>query len=261
MAKRQSATALAERPKALTPEVLPPVPKLTELVPPTDKKVLAEAVKFRRITSADQCARAVKALDWLCTRIKQIKNNDPLVRLKKLTKAAYDEVCNIEKQALNNPFDQLPGFVVLEKDVRNEIARFRTAEAKAREAAQSKLTTRLTKQLTRTGGVVEVEGEAGEQFAFEPDLTAGAITLQPLDTGNAGNRKYWHATLVDPKKPDIENVEAGIKALAAAVVAGAAPWDLLLLNGKKAEGLADLMNGQVNIPGLKFDYELRPVRK
>jgi hypothetical protein len=257
---KQLAMAKATLP-AKTPDVLPPVPKLTELLQPLDKKRLTEAAKLRRITTADQCARAVKALDWLKTRIKEIKCNEPLVRLKKITKAAYEEVCAIEKQALNTPYDKTVGFVLLEKQIRDEISRFRTAEARARDAAQAKLTTKLTKQLTRTGGVVEMESEQGDQFEFLPDLSGGAVTLQPLDTGDAGNRKYWHATLVDPKKPDIENVEAGIKAIAAAIVEGKAPWDLLLLNKQKACDLADLMNGQVSIPGLKVDYTLRPVLK
>ena len=256
MAKRS--TALAERPDVKTPEVLPPVPKLTELLQAKDKAGLVTAAKFRRITTADQCAAAVKALDWLKTRITQIKGNDALVRLKALTKASYDEVCGIEKQALTRPYEKVLGFVQLEKDLRNEISRFRTAEAKARDAAQHKLTSRLTKQLTRTGGVVEMESEQGDHFAFEPDASVGAITLQPLDTGDAGNRKYWHAILVDPKKPEIENVEAGIRALAAAVTNGTAPWDLLLLNKEKACALAEL---NLSIPGLKFDYTLRPVLK
>ena len=259
MAKRS--TALATRPDVTDvkkPEVLPPIPKLHELVPPTDKKILTEAAKYRRITSADQCARAVKALDWLKTRIAAIKKNDPLVRLKKITKEAYDQVCGIEKQALHSPFEKVMGYVQLEKDLRNEISRFRTAEAKAREAAQHRLTSRLTKQLTRSGGVVEATSEEGDQFAFEPDTSSGAITLQPLDTGDAGNRKYWHAVLVDPRNPNVENIEAGIKALAAAVVEGTAPWDLLLLNQEKACAIAEL---NLPIPGLKFDYTLRPVLK
>lgn len=255
MAKRS--TALARVPDPVVPEVLPPVPKLHELVPATDKKILTEAAKYRRISTADQCARAVKALDWLKTRIKVIKGNDALVRLKKITKAAYDEVCGIEKQALHTPFDKVPGYVALEKEVRDEIARFRTAEAKAREAAQHKLTAKLTKQLSRTGGVVEAESEQGDQFSFEPDFSAGAITLQPLATGDAGNRKYWSATLVNSK--GVVDQEAGILALAAAVVAGTAPWQFLLLNEKAVCDHAELMDGQVTIPGVKIDYTLRPV--
>ena len=167
-------------------------------------------------------------------------------------KAALERTRAIKRAALEV-------FVTIERTIRDEVGRFRSAQDRARRRLQAEASAQLARQRpTRRLHAVFTPDEDDEAIA-------APLTLAPLPRDGAGWRRWWHVTLVDPTRPrdrdgdPVENVEAGIKALAAAVTNGTAPWELLQLNADEAQLRVDEAQDTLDLPGLVPSSTLRPI--
>ena len=218
-----------------------------QLVPTSDRAQLPRLRTFFRITTVAQCRAAVKALRWLKARIVAIEEHRQLNAVIEKRKADLEAARAVKRAAL-------AVYVPLEERIRNEIARFRSTQHRERE--------RLQRQRAPTLPPPKARG------IFQPnpvDVVPAPVTLEPLPKLEAGWREWWRWTLVDPARPltrddePIENVEAGIKALAAAVAKGRAPWQLLQVNPEFAQALVDEQKRELRVPGLVVWVEVRPI--
>jgi hypothetical protein len=219
-----------------------------ELVPGADRQQVIRLRQFFRITTAAQCRLAVKALAWLKSRMHAVRDDQALADRIARQKAALDASYALRRRAL-------AVYETAERTIRDEIARFKTTQHRRR----------LQWQRRATEAVQQARRPPGAFAPDHDDELPAAVTLAPLSKDGAGWRTWWRVTQVDPKRPldadgaPIEDVEASIKALAAAVVKGTAPWEFLQVNVEAAERHADTMREEFQVPGLVAWSELRPI--
>lgn len=219
-----------------------------QLVPDGDRAVVVRYRAFTRITSTAQLGAALRALRWLKRRIRFIEEHPRLNAVIEKRKADLEAARAVKRAALAL-------YAPLEAKIRDEIARFRSAQHRQRERLQRQATKLAQQAQPKPRGI----------FVPQLELTPAPLTVAPLPKHGAGWREWWRWTLVNPKKPrdaddvPIENVEAGIKALCAAVVTNRAPWQLLTVDADVAQQLVDEHKGELAIPGLVAWVEARPI--
>jgi hypothetical protein len=231
------------------------IPKMTVLRP--DYAGTFTHLQALTITDAATAEAAAIGIKDCKRALEAIRTHPRLSVLYRKMKDAFDEVSKF-KRDLEKPWEQL------EKRLRNDLAAWRTAEAKAALQQSATLT-----EAARAGAldaiassVDEVTLDDGETFVFGDvpgeavvqQLAALTITVGSAPVAEAGFRRYWCPTITN------------LAALAQAWLDHRVPADVFTL---RADGTIDVLGVvtryagelglQMDWPGVQVDFQDRPI--